>query len=104
MTAFLCWVLTGIALWHFAVLVPDRFWGGIIGAFVFALFGGIISGWLLPVPGWNTDNPPGVGEALWAVPGSVAALAFCWWYGDRRMRATPPPTTPPRPTAATTRR
>jgi hypothetical protein len=24
----------GNALWHFAVFVPDRFWGGIIGAFL----------------------------------------------------------------------
>jgi len=28
--------MVGIALWHFAVLVPDRFWGGIIGAFMAA--------------------------------------------------------------------
>ena len=25
------WVMMGIAVWHFAVLVPDRFWGAIIG-------------------------------------------------------------------------
>jgi hypothetical protein len=22
------WVMIGMALWHFSVLVPDRFWGG----------------------------------------------------------------------------
>ena len=27
----------GIAIWHFAVLVPGRFWGGSISAFLAAL-------------------------------------------------------------------
>ena len=26
----LVWIMVGIAFWHFAVLVPDRFVGGII--------------------------------------------------------------------------
>jgi hypothetical protein len=26
------WIMIGLALWHFTVLVPDRFWGGISGA------------------------------------------------------------------------
>ena len=49
------WVMMGIAIWHFAVFVPDRFWGGIVGAlmifggetlrdFAFALLVGIASG------------------------------------------------------------
>lgn len=83
MTAFLVWVLSAIALWHFAVLVPDRFWGGIIGAFVAALVGGIAGGYLLPSPGWNTANPPGVGEALFALPGAAIGLVACWLYGAR---------------------
>ena len=29
----LVWVMMGIAIWHFAVFVPDHFWGGIVGAF-----------------------------------------------------------------------
>ena len=28
----LVWVTTGVALWHFTVFLPDRFWGGIVGA------------------------------------------------------------------------
>ena len=31
------WVMMGIAVWHFAVFVPDRFWGGIVGAFLVAV-------------------------------------------------------------------
>jgi hypothetical protein len=81
------WLMVGIALWHFAVLVPDRFYGGIIGAFVAAAGGGFLSGMLLPVPGIPTDNPPGIDEALWAIPGALVALALSYTYGARRERA-----------------
>ena len=27
----IAWVMTGLALWHFTIWVPDRFWGGIVG-------------------------------------------------------------------------
>lgn len=79
----LIWAMVGIAMWHFAVLVPDRFWGGIIGAFLAALFGGLLTGFLLPTPGIPTANPPGVGEALYAIPGSVLALVASYFYGAR---------------------
>jgi hypothetical protein len=29
----LVWAMIGIAVWHFTVFLPDRFWGGIVGAF-----------------------------------------------------------------------
>jgi multidrug efflux pump subunit AcrB len=38
------WAMVGIAFWHFAVLVPDRFWGGIVGAFMAAISGGLLCG------------------------------------------------------------
>jgi hypothetical protein len=78
--------MVGIAFWHFAVLVPDRFHGGIIGAFLAAWTGGLATGFLLPSPGVPTANPPGVGEALWACPGAVVALVASWLYGARRER------------------
>jgi uncharacterized membrane protein YeaQ/YmgE (transglycosylase-associated protein family) len=84
--SILVWSMVGIAFWHFAVLVPDRFAGGIIGAFLAAWLGGLATGFLLPVPGLPTDNPPGVGEAIWAIPGAVVALTACWVIGDRRLR------------------
>ena len=31
--AMVVWVMMGIAVWHFTVFLPDRFWGGIVGAF-----------------------------------------------------------------------
>lgn len=75
------WIMIGIAIWHFAVLVPDKFWGGIIGAFLAAVAGAMVTGFLLPSPGVPTDNPPGLEEALFAIPGSVAALAASYFYG-----------------------
>ena len=37
--AMLAWVMMGLALWHFTIFLPDRFWGGIVGAFLGALIG-----------------------------------------------------------------
>jgi hypothetical protein len=82
----LVWSMTAIAIWHFTVFVPDRFWGGIVGAFIAALAGGVATGFLLPEPGIPTNNPPGIGEALWAIPGTVLGLAGCYAYGVRLER------------------
>ena len=81
------WAMIGIALWHFTVFVPDRFWGGIIGAFCAALAGALLSGVLLPQPGVPAANPPGVGDAIWAIPGCVVALLASYLYGARRDSA-----------------
>ena len=43
----LAWVMMGLALWHFTIFLPDRFWGGIVGAFLGALFGAILFGLLV---------------------------------------------------------
>ena len=40
----LVWVLMGLAIWHFTVWIPDRFWGGIVGAFFGALIGSVLIG------------------------------------------------------------
>ena len=82
------WVMMGIAIWHFAVWVPDRFWGGIVGAFVVAtlgaaLFGFIVSGF--SVPGRNDTE---IVQALIAVPGALIALVASWVYGARQEKRT----------------
>lgn len=76
------WIMVAIAFWHLAVLVPDRFVGGIVGALIVAVLGGLLSGWVLPAPGIPTDNPPGLATALWAIPGSLLALAGSWAWGS----------------------
>ena len=42
--ALLVWFTMGIALWHFTVFLPDRFWQGIVGAFVGSVIGAIVFG------------------------------------------------------------
>jgi uncharacterized membrane protein YeaQ/YmgE (transglycosylase-associated protein family) len=83
----LVWAMIGIAVWHFAVLVPDRFAGGIIGALAAALGGALVSGYLLPLPGVPSDNPPGYMAAFWALPGALLAMAASYWAGSRRIQA-----------------
>lgn len=73
-----------LPLWHFTVLLPDKFAGGIIGAFLAALFGALVSGYALPAPGLPTENPPGLSEAIRALPGSALALAGSYVWGARQ--------------------
>lgn len=84
--SIMVWVMVAIALWHFTVLVPDRFWGGIIGAFLVAVAGGLAGGYLLPSPGLPMDNPPGVDETIFAAIGTTVALALSYVYGSRAAR------------------
>ncbi len=42
--ALLGWVMMGLSIWHFTIFLPDRFWGGIVGAFIGSLVGAVIVG------------------------------------------------------------
>ena len=42
--ALLVWFTMGIALWHFTVFLPDRFWQGIVGAFLGSVLGAVVFG------------------------------------------------------------
>jgi len=80
----LVWAMVGIALWHFTIFVPDRFWGGIVGAFLGALVGAILVGLLvsgLSVPG---QDETGIDDALIAAPGAVLGIAAVYLLGARR--------------------
>ena len=77
------WVMMGIAIWHFMVFVPDRFWGGIVGAFMISIVGATVFGFIasgFTVPGQNDTD---LTEALIAVPGTLIALGLSWLYGSR---------------------
>jgi len=78
---FLVWIMMGIAIWHFAVFVPDRFWGGIVGAFVFAIVGAVVIG--LALAGGEIDDAH-LQNALEAIPGAIAGLAASYFIGIRR--------------------
>ena len=83
----LAWVMMGLALWHFTIFLPDRFWGGIVGAFLGALIGAIVFGLII-----NGGTIPGIDDthlltALEAVPGAVAGIAAVYFEGVRRETA-----------------
>jgi uncharacterized membrane protein YeaQ/YmgE (transglycosylase-associated protein family) len=82
----LAWVMMGLAIWHFTIFLPDRFWGGIVGAFLGALVGAVVVGFLingLTVPGESDTN---VLTALEGIPGALIGLAVVYAEGMRRER------------------
>ena len=81
--AMLVWAMMGLAIWHFTIFLPDRFWGGIVGAFLGALFGAVIVGLLVNagIPGRDDTN---LLSALEAIPGAIAGMAAVYFIGARR--------------------
>ena len=41
--------MMGIALWHFTVFLPERFWQGIVGAFIGSVIGAIVFGLIIEI-------------------------------------------------------
>jgi hypothetical protein len=82
--AILVWVLIALAIWHFMVFVPDRFAGGIVGAFAAAIAGGVLGGWLLSGLSMPSREATDVGTVLLGIPGTLIALGALWLYGARR--------------------
>jgi hypothetical protein len=88
----LAWVIMGLAIWHFTIFMPDRFWGGIVGAFVGSLIGSIVLGLIiygvkvsaLRIPGKKATD---IGVVLYAVPGALIGIALIYLEGMRRERA-----------------
>ena len=82
----LVWTMVGLALWHFTIFLPDRFWQGIVGAFIGAVLGAMVFGALtLPFTG-NSLGETDLGTALLAVPGVAIGLAVVWAVGIRADR------------------
>jgi hypothetical protein len=80
----LVWVMVGLAIWHFTIFLPDRFWGGIVGAFVGAVAGAVIIGVLisgLDIPGRNDTD---ILTGLLGIPGAAIGIALVYFEGMRR--------------------
>jgi ABC-type Fe3+ transport system permease subunit len=90
----LAWVMMGLAVWHFTIFLPDRFWGGIVGAFVGSLIGAIVVGVIIysvkvsevKIPGQKATD---VGVVLYAIPGALIGIALVYLEGMRRERQAP---------------
>ena len=83
--AALVWISMGTALWHFTIFLPDRFVGGIVGAFLAANLGAVLIGFLvsgLTIPGRQETS---ITDAIIAAPGGLAGLAVAYAYGSLRQ-------------------
>ena len=81
--SMLVWIMVGIAIWHFTIWLPDRYWGGIVGALLAAIAGAVLIALFI-----NGVNVPGrhdthIASALDAIPGSLIGLAFSYLWGNR---------------------
>jgi ABC-type Fe3+ transport system permease subunit len=81
--ALLVFFMMGIALWHFTVFVPDRFWQGIVGAFIGAVLGSIIFGLIVQEASGKDLGDTDLSTALIAVPGTLIGLAVVYAIGVR---------------------
>ncbi len=84
----LVWGMMGIAVWHFAVFVPDRFWGGIVGAFLAAIAGAVVIGLLIQGFEGRDIDATDISTSLEAIPGAVLGLAVCYGFGVRASERT----------------
>jgi ABC-type Fe3+ transport system permease subunit len=81
--ALVVFFIMGIALWHFTVFVPDRFWQGIVGAFLGAVLGAIIFGLIVQAASGRSLGETDISTALVAIPGTLIGLGIVYAIGVR---------------------
>ena len=84
--ALLVWFTMGIALWHFTVFLPDRFWQGIVGAFIGSVIGALVFGTIVEVVTGKSLGNTDLATALIAIPGVAIGLGVVWFIGVREER------------------
>jgi len=82
--AAVVWFTIAVALWHFTVFLPDRFWAGIVGALLGAIAGGMISGAIFQIASGRSIGDTDLGTVLVAVPGTLIGLGIIYVIGLRR--------------------
>jgi Stage V sporulation protein family len=85
------WVMMGLAIWHYTIWLPDRFWGGIVGALIGSLIGSVVVGLLIYGVKVSALSIPGEKETdivvvLYAIPGALIGMAVVYAEGMRRER------------------
>ena len=84
--AMFAWVMMGLAIWHFTIFLPDRFWGGIVGVLLGAMIGAALFGWIVngfTVPGQEDTD---LLTAVEAIPGALIGIGLVYAEGVRRGR------------------
>ena len=83
----LVWFMMGLAIWHFTVFLPDRFWQGIVGAFLGSVIGAVVFGAIVEIASGKGLGDTDVGTALTAIPGVAIGLAVVYAIGVRSEEA-----------------
>jgi hypothetical protein len=83
----LVWISMGTALWHFTIFMPDRFHGGIIGAFLAANLGAGTLGVL-----WHGLSIPASNDLAHAIQGLIGAVlgltvSYLWGMQEQTVDA-----------------
>ena len=81
--AALVWFTTGVAIWHFTVFVPDRFWAGIVGALLGSTAGAMITGAAAHIAMGDGIGETGIETVLFALPGALIGMAVVYLIGIR---------------------
>jgi uncharacterized membrane protein len=85
--SLLVYFTMGIALWHFTVFLPERFWQGIVGAFLGATIGAVVFGGIVEIISGKGVGQTDITTALIAIPGVAIGLAIVWFIGVRQEQA-----------------
>jgi ABC-type Fe3+ transport system permease subunit len=84
--AVVVFFIMGIALWHFTIFLPDRFWQGIIGAFIGSVIGSVGFGLIVQEVSGKSLSDTDLSTALIAIPGTLIGLAVVYAIGARSER------------------
>jgi hypothetical protein len=84
--AAVVWFTIAVALWHFTVFLPDRFWAGIVGALLGAIAGGMITGAIFQIVSGRSIGVTDFATVLVAIPGTLIGVGIIYAIGVRRER------------------
>jgi hypothetical protein len=82
--AAVVWIMVGIALWHLTIFVPDRFWQGIVGAFLGAMVGSVVSGAIVQVILGRSLGETDAITFLAAIPGFLIGTWVVYRIGEKQ--------------------
>jgi hypothetical protein len=84
--ALFVWISVATALWHFTIFVPDRFVGGMVGAFVWANLGALLVGVIAEGGSLPTLVEVGLIDAAFGAVGGLMGLGGAYAWGLRAER------------------
>jgi hypothetical protein len=84
--AAVVWFTIAVAIWHFTIFLPDRFWAGIVGALLGSIAGGMASGAIAQIVSGKSIGDTDVATLLVAIPGTLIGIAIVYAIGVRRER------------------